>query len=396
MNLPPRSPKVALACSAKLHAFNLASELDQYDMLNCFFTGYATQKAPVLSKIFKRVDKEQIAKHKINVNWWVGAGLKFDNPNAFKYNDRFDRWVARKLRQCPQSNIFVGWSGMSLHALRQAKVQNMVTILERGSAHIVYQDLILREEHAQYGLPFEIDKRVIAKELEEYDAADYIVVPSTFARRTFIEAGVSASKLVQMPLGVPTFFNQDKPLLHKTPQTDGKFRIVFLGSLIVRKGLIYLFEAIKQLNIPKDKFELWLLGHISPEIEPVLNQYKQENWIIKGHVGFHELPLLLQQCDIGVFPSIEDGFAMVIPQMLACGVPVITTPHTGGPDLIREGDNGFIIPIRNSEAIAQKLEWLYAHRDVCTAMGENAAANAEDLSWAAYGKKYRAFLDTVL
>jgi glycosyltransferase involved in cell wall biosynthesis len=65
-----------------------------------------------------------------------------------------------------------------------------------------------------------------------------------------------------------------------------------------------------------------------------------------------------QTSDVFVFPSIEDGFAIVVGEALACGLPVITTRNTGASDLVQPGENGEIVPIRDPEAIAQAvLKW---------------------------------------
>ena len=81
---------------------------------------------------------------------------------------------------------------------------------------------------------------------------------------------------------------------------------------------------------------------------------------------------LYSQASVFVLPSIEDGFGQVIVQAMACGIPVITTTNTGGPDVITDGKDGFIVPIRDSRAIAERLEHLYRHPDAREAMGHAA------------------------
>ena len=116
-----------------------------------------------------------------------------------------------------------------------------------------------------------------------------------------------------------------------------------------------------------------------------------------GHVDYYSLPDYLATCDIGVQPSLEEGLSMVIPQMMACGVPVIITPNTGGENIIQSGSNGLIVPIRDPVAIAEKLEWAFQHPDLLKEMKEKAADSiSNEFTWDAYGSRYSAFLKSIL
>ena len=88
--------------------------------------------------------------------------------------------------------------------------------------------------------------------------------------------------------------------------------------------------------------------------------------------------------DVFVFPSLAEGFGMVITEALSQGLPVITTPNTCGPDVISEGVDGFIVPIRNPEAIVEKIEILLRDRDRLAAMSAAARVKARQLTWESY------------
>ncbi len=383
---------VSVSCSTKLWAFSLAEQMEARGMLDDLFTTYAYQKNILLRQLVKRVDKEKIPADKIKTNSILAFPAKLAPSKAHVWNDFFDKWVASKMRDS-NSRVFIGWSGMSLHAIRAAKKNKMKTIVERGSTHIVYQDEILREEYRRFGINFSVHPFVIEKELQEYEEADYISVPSFFVKKTFLEKKIPGQKIIMNPFGSSSFFTpSDKPV-----QPKKKFTIVYLGTLSIRKGLFYLFEALCGLSIPKEKFEVLFIGSIEKSMEPIIEKFKKENWKFPGHINHYELKEHLVQCDVGIQPSLEEGLSMVIPQLLACGVPMIITPNTGGENMVTDGENGFVVPVRSSAAITEKIELLYNDRQKLQEMKNRAAQTAkENFTWDAYGDRYEKFLNSLV
>ena len=90
--------------------------------------------------------------------------------------------------------------------------------------------------------------------------------------------------------------------------------------------------------------------------------------------------------DVFVFPSLFEGFGLVLLEAMAMGLPIITTPHTAGPDLITDGVEGFIVPIRSSAAIAEKLDELRRDPARRAAMSEQARVRARQFTWENYGR----------
>lgn len=166
-----------ISCITKFHAFALAEQLDKRNLLSSFYTSFAYQKNSFFRLFTNRIDKEQINRSYIQTRIPIAIGSKLYN-NDFFWMEKFDQWVSNKLKQEKNYSTFIGWSGMSLHAIRQAKNEGKVTILERGSSHILYQNKILNEEYRKFGINYQINRSVIKKELKEYEEADYIAVPS--------------------------------------------------------------------------------------------------------------------------------------------------------------------------------------------------------------------------
>lgn len=381
---------VIVSCAAKFHAFALAEQLKKHNKLTGFYTAYAYQKNTLFRRFTKRVDKESIPAHLIHTN--IPLAFLIKGMPHVKWLDLYDKWVASQLKKRKDYDVFIGWSGMSLHAIRQAKKDGKIAIITRGSSHILYQDKILREEYKKFGIDFHVNQQVIEKELKEYEDASYIVVPSSFAKNSFLNYGFSEEKIFCNNTGVSTHFSR---IENKDSFYDSKFRIVYLGSLTIRKGLIYLFEALNQLNISKNQFEVWFIGNIADEMKVTIDKLRQDNWKFFGHINHYELSKLLSECDLGVQPSNEEGLSMVINQMLSCGIPVIATTNTGGADIIDDGINGFIIPIRSPHHIKEKIEYIYHNPEILAAMKASAQTNKES-SWDDYGKRYLEFLSSII
>ena len=295
--------------------------------------------------------------------------------------------MARQLRAC---DVFHCLSSFGRRTHRVAREQlGAVTVCDRGSSHIAYQDEILAEEHRFWGIPYRpIDRRIVDWELEEYEACDLITVPSTFAYRSFIEKGLPEAKLRKVPYGV------DLCTFRPTPKKDRIFRIIYVGALSLRKGVLYLLQAMQGLRLPQ--FEVWLIGAALREVRPLLAKY-DGLFRYFGPLPRTELYRYYSQASVFVLPSIEEGLALVQAQAMACGLPVIATTNTGVEDLFNDGVEGFIVPIRDPEAIRQKVLHLYQHRDVRDDMAQAALTRVQTLrGWNNYGEQMlRAYEDAI-
>jgi glycosyltransferase involved in cell wall biosynthesis len=384
---------VVISCSTKFHAFAMAEQFERLGYLHAFYTSFASFKNTFFRKFVSRLDNEKIEVTRIKTNLLIAILHKLFSTYPHFWNELFDRWVAFRLKRNPDFDVFIGWSGMSLHSIKQAKKMGKITIVERGSSHILYQNEILKEEYAKFGIPFSIHSSVIAKELKEYEEADYISIPSSFVKNSFINKGVHEDKIIQNPYGVElkNFYSKREVVGISIP-----IKILYLGNQSFRKGLPYLFEAINSLNKDKFIFEFHFIGTISPDFQNYFNQNKNPNWIMHGHLPQHELKNELPNFDMAIHPSLEEGLSMVISQLLACGIPVIATTNTGGEELIKDGYNGYIVPIRNSEAIKEKMELLLNDTNKLIAMKLNAIESVKDgFTWNHYGNRWQENLEKI-
>lgn len=381
--------KVRISCSVKLHAFHLSEQLERHDLLDKLYTIYHQRKNTWLGRLGTREDRELIHLRKVSTFPFLAPVLKWGN-DPFRTNSVFDSLVARDLRNNPNYNLLIGWSGMSLRSMRQAKNDGKIVVLERGSTHIAFQIALLEEEYSRWGFRFTRDNRVIDQELQEYDFAGHIVVPSDFVKQSFLSKGISVSKLFKNNFGANTYFHPTKP-------KRSKYTILYVGSLSLRKGLPYLFEALDLMRMDMASYEVWFVGAMQKEIQSLVPRYKKPNWRFFGHVNHFELADLISQCSVAVHPSLEEGLSMVIPQLMSCGVPVIATTNTGGADIIDNGNNGYIVPIRSPEAIAERLSELYEDDTKREFLQNNALLFGQKFgTWDNYGDRYTTFLRGLL
>lgn len=209
----------------------------------------------------------------------------------------------------------------------------------------------------------------------ELSLADRIIVPSNNVMRSLSAAAVPRDRVRVIPFGAPTDYFRPSNEKRKT------FRALFVGQVGPRKGVHYLLEAWNRLKLPNAELQLvgsngfprgWLERNLGSA------EYRSS-------VPHSELGEVYQQADVFVFPSLVEGLALVQLEAMACGVPLITTLNAGGDDLITEGAEGFLVPIRDIEALMEKIVWAYENREGIREMGAAARRRAEVLSW----KRYR-------
>jgi glycosyltransferase involved in cell wall biosynthesis len=377
--------RVIVSLQGRFHGFNLAAELDRQGMLQRLMTSQPRSR-PVAFGV-RREKVRSTMRYDALQRVAARLGLADRIPHlGHLCHDAYDRTVARRLEV---TDLVVAWSGMALHTHRRARQLGALRVVERGSSHIAFQRDILEEEQHRWGLrgPAPVDAWAVEKELIEYAEADAIAIPSAFVRRSFVSRGVPESRLLQVPYGV------DLREFHPAPKQTPGFRAIFVGALSLRKGIPDLLEAAKRA-----KAELWLVGPRQSEVEPILERYAG-HYQYKGSVPQSRLPGFYAQADVFVIASIEEGLAMVIPQALACGLPVVCSTNSGGDDLVRDGVNGYVVPIRDPDALAKRIAALRDDPERLTAMKRAAVDSvAHGHSWRDYGlavaARYRALAAT--
>jgi len=287
-------------------------------------------------------------------------------------------WIASRELAAGRYDLFHGWSGESVRSLRVARERGIPSIIEIPTWHrhkgkqrqAAKNPRELEAENAPFPRNWLNALRISRQQmLEEYDLATLIVVYSQCAADTFTAAGISREKLFYLPLA--TDIERFTPGTH--PE---RFRAVFTGALIRRKGVHTLLEAWHRLQL-KDA-ELVLVGSVHDEIKPYLEQFADDTVKVAGFSSRPEDHL--RASSVHIFPSTCEGSAKTTYDAAACGLAQISTRESG--DVVVDGLNGLVIPINDVNALAAAIEHLYRNPALIESMGAAARKRVvENFTW---------------
>jgi glycosyltransferase involved in cell wall biosynthesis len=374
--------RIAIVVQGRFHGFDLAKGLLARGHEVVVFTNYprwAARRFGLAPECVRSFVGHGVADRLISRiggdvlhDWWEATGHR-----------AFGRWAARALSQ-ERWDVIHCWSGVSEEILASPAARHSLTLLMRGSSHVRTQRRLLDEERARVGI--ELDRPsdwIVERELREYERADRILVLSTFSARTFGDEGVPARRVRVLPLGVnvDTFAATRETIAKRVQRiiSGDPLTVLFVGSLLFRKGLWDLALAARALD--RRRFRFLLVGERVPETRDLtasLNGIAEAT----GSLPQSELPDAYARGDLFLFPTIEDGFPVVLAQARAARLPIITTLHGAGVDLIDEGRNGWIVPIRDAGAIVERLEWCERNRGALADMIKHAGEYRPMRSWA--------------
>jgi glycosyltransferase involved in cell wall biosynthesis len=369
--MPPLD--VIVSSGGKFHAYHLARASADAGYLKRFITTiYDRHEAGIDRRRVKQIVVPELLG--MAIQRLPGAGSV--TLSYLVRDNLFDRLSCRYV---DGGDVFDVFNHFGLHSMRKAHALGMTCVVERSSAHPVVHHKILSEEYTRYGLRYSpINTWLFAKHEQEYEEADAIAVPSEFVWRTMVEGGVPASKLRRVHFGfAPERF---RPMPDE--KTDSTFRVMFAGAISLQKGVQYLLEAWRRLDLPDA--ELVLVGGTFPDSRAFLPRYEG----LYRHVPFvpqSELAAIYNTASVFVLPSLQDGFGMVVYEAAACGLPVIITENVGAE--IRDGQDGYIVPIRDPDALADRLLRLYRDEKLRREMGESARAFVQQYTWEAYHRQ---------
>jgi glycosyltransferase involved in cell wall biosynthesis len=401
-----------------LHAQHIARTLAEAEWLSAFVTTFAYRSDGGLAAIVRalptglrnRLDLELSRRAVPEVppqliqgypNWEIlrtlaqRAGL---SPVAVDRiwdigSQRFDAFVAR--RYVP--------TAAAIHAFEYTALASFQRAGDTGAARVLHLPSLDNRQYA------EIERRERAnwKELNspsdayferlfpvrqarrsaEIAMAELIVCNSSLTARSHIAAGADASRVIVVPLGAPPPIAEVRLDVAARP-----LRVISAGPFSLRKGAHYLLDGWRRLGAG---------DHATLDVYGRLDLPERAMTGLAGGVRFHgsvsqaQLFAAFEQADVLIFPTLSDGFGLVVTEAMARGLPVITTDQAGAADLIT-ADSGIVIPAADPDAIIQALRWCLDNRERLQSMRIGALRVARGRQWSHFRHDLMAALQSRL
>ncbi len=265
---------------------------------------------------------------------------------------RFSTRVRQHLQRRTDLNsdsIFFAYDTGALESLAWCRAQKIKCVLNQMDPNRVEVDLVRAEEKSWPGWslrPLEVPEEYFARREQEWAAADRIVVNSEFSQQALLQQGVPAEKLAVIPLCFETGeANWKLEIGNRKPSTP--LRVLFLGQVILRKGIQYLLAAARQLEQENIHFDI--VGPVG--ISETALKTAPGNVTFHGRTSRDQTANWYRQSDVFVLPTLSDGFALTQLEAMAHGLPVVATPNCGA--VVTNGADGFIVPPRDASALAE-------------------------------------------
>jgi hypothetical protein len=393
---------IILSHSGKQHAYYTAHALNELDVLAKFYTSSYIKSTWLQNKLLEIGNQywtrrfiQGVSGDKVDSNWrfelkevllrkFTGKS-KLVQGLVYSRDVSFDSYVSKKIQKCDISDkIFWGFQGSCHESLKVANQIGMKSICELATAHVTGAKRILGEEKKlnpewadsidNLEFPSFYEERLE----QEPHLADFVIAASEFTKKTLISDGINESRIIYQPLG---FDIHNIPFTASRKMSENKFKLLYVGTVTQRKGVKYLLEAMKCL--PSSDFELHIFGGIQGTGQ-ALKKY-EENFIYHPPVSQKEIYKKYKEYDALVLPTVFEGFGLVIVEAMAAGIPVITTSHSFGAELIKSYENGILIPIRDVGAIVKACEYIAnLSEEKYLKLSQNARNSILEFSWDKY------------
>lgn len=381
----PHGAAVANATAAALHSGGCLAR---------YFTGVAVAKTAWSTRVlrlaaggagsFRNRLVDGVPSSKIRSLFWVemAARVAAGMTTASRYDTMFRLHdsVVSKL-PWPTATAVYAYEDGALRTFERAARLGLSRIWDLPSPHYATVEAMWRNETRRWpqavpdGPRIEPEWKKKRKDAE-LALATAVSVASCFTRSSLEAAGV------QVPVTITPYGFPSDDFLPKANLADRPFTVLSVGAQSIRKGTHYLLEAWKQAGL-KDA-RLRLIGAL--QLAPALLDGYEGLYEHFPHLPRQNLAAEYQAADMLAFPTLCDGFGLVIQEAMCCGTPVMTTRCGGGPECIDDGEDGWLIPDRSVDAIVEVLRWAATHRERAFEMGQAARRRAERWTWRQAGE----------
>jgi alpha-maltose-1-phosphate synthase len=398
-------PQVLLAHPGTQHAPRLAAELAERNALYRYWTGLAFAKdglpyrllsrgpkrvrALVAKRTLLRVSKRQMRSCPwLEVQTAIRRRAAVGSEHSFYLRNRdFQSRIAQ--REIERSDLVVGFDTSSWILAERCRRSGKPFVLDQSTVHPGTKERVfqrLQQRYPQWGQDFESKTtELIDLEKREHTLATRIVVASSFTKSSLVEEGICDGRISVIPYGVDLENFAPRP----KRDADRPVRFLFVGLVNARKGIPLLLEVWERLH--RCGAELWIVGLVENHVRNLIPDLPGLH--ILGKIAHSELPAIFRQCDVFVFPSFFEGFALVLLEAMACGLPIIATDATAAPDLIQHPDEGTIVEAGNAEMLYVAMRRMIDSPEKLERMSQSARSRAETFSWQSYGDRWIQLLE---
>lgn len=295
----------------------------------------------------------------------------------------FDNIVSKRLGHIAYSAV-VAYENSAKNIFTVAKANNKITILDAASVHHRFQDRVStpsesKREHL----------RITKNKDAEIRLADYIFTTSDMARESYLDAGANPDRTLVLPMGVDLEKFGRVPSLASNQGVEGvsdELRFIFVGRCEKLKGSDIMLDAFAMAQAGSLNAKLTIVGDlIDTEVA------KLPNVTAVGKKSHDELAKILSEHDVLILPSRFDSFGMVVVEAMAAGLPAIVSPFVGSKMLLRQEQNGLIMPELSAHALLNAIRWFDEHRDRLRAMSVEARDSAKSFTWGEYRRRVAEF-----
>lgn len=332
----------------------------------------------------------RIIRFEVKFIWtkWIKKRI-FTEEDFYTRNLQFQKAIPLSLLK--EADIVIGYDTSSSYLIEQCKHLKKIFILDVSIGHPTVKAELFKKIALAYpqwkDAVHEKPKYLLNNELSEIQQADAIVVPSAFVKQTYLSQNIQENKIFVNPFGVNLDFF--KPLPEK--QVNFPIRFVFLGIKNARKGIPFLLDVWKELDVPAHIASLTIAGP-----EQIHSSVILPNGVTElGFVNPSDRATYFSSGHVFIFPSFFEGLAQVQLEAAACGLPVIGTTNSGASEFIVNELNGFIIQPGQAEEFKKAIRYFIHHPERILNMGQEARKAALAFSWDAYGNRWQKIIEEV-
>lgn len=301
---------------------------------------------------------------------------------------RVHRWAGQTFAQRVASRDWgratsvYTFNGAALEILEAAQRRGILAVLEQTIAPRETQIQLLCSEQEAYPawvkhrVEYPHEQEFIDRQHAEWSKADAIICGSEFVRQEIARCQGPSDRCRVVPYGY-----SGAPVQPRAPRDPARpLRVLTVGEVGLRKGSVYVLAAAKALGHRADFRMVGPIG-VSALAEAELRRFVQ----LVGPIPRAEIGSHYRWADVFLLPSLCEGSATVVYEALWSGLPVIATPNTGS--VVRHGRDGFLVPIRDPDAIAKRLEQLAATPELLDQMSDQARRRAEQFTLQHYARR---------